>query len=521
MRKNRGSSIVANPVLVGAVTVLVIVVAVFLAYNANNGLPFVPSRELKVPIDNGANVVPGNEVRTGGFRVGVVQDMKPVRLPNGKVGAELDLKLDKKVGAIPKDSIVTVRPRSALGLKYVELQLGTSKQTIANGGELAYGQAKVPVELDEVFNMFDEPTRAGSQENLQGFGDAFAGRGADISRAVQEAPRTFGVLAPVMRNLSSPRTDLQNFFKELGDTARVIAPVSKINAKLFTDMATTLDAFSKSPRNLQATIEKNPSTLQVGTESLRVQRPFLQHTASFSKDLTRATVALRGALPSLTRAVEVGTPVTQRSPELYDPLRDTMDSLQKLAEAPTTNGSLRGLGATVETLQPTLRYLGPYVTVCNTWNLFWTFTAEHFTAPDSTGGSERALLNNAASQDDSVGSIGANEFANGQNVDENSNGGRPQYLHGNTWGNQAVTPDGRANCQGGQAGYLSRGNQHSPYGDTYEHAVVDTPDFSKEEPAGPVFRTFDKNGKGSGTTRDRVPPGETFTADPGGRGVNP
>ena len=28
--------------LVGAVTTLVIVVAVFLAYNANNGLPFVP-----------------------------------------------------------------------------------------------------------------------------------------------------------------------------------------------------------------------------------------------------------------------------------------------------------------------------------------------------------------------------------------------------------------------------------------------------------------------------------------------
>jgi hypothetical protein len=36
----------ANPVLIGAVTVLVAIVAVFLAYNANNGLPFVPTREL-------------------------------------------------------------------------------------------------------------------------------------------------------------------------------------------------------------------------------------------------------------------------------------------------------------------------------------------------------------------------------------------------------------------------------------------------------------------------------------------
>ena len=64
--------VVANPVLVGAVTTLVIVVAVFLAYNANNGLPFVPTRQLDVLVSNGANLVKGNEVRSGGFRVGVV-----------------------------------------------------------------------------------------------------------------------------------------------------------------------------------------------------------------------------------------------------------------------------------------------------------------------------------------------------------------------------------------------------------------------------------------------------------------
>ena len=46
----RQQSVFANPVLVGAVTVLIVVVAVFLAYNANEGLPFVPTRELKVDI---------------------------------------------------------------------------------------------------------------------------------------------------------------------------------------------------------------------------------------------------------------------------------------------------------------------------------------------------------------------------------------------------------------------------------------------------------------------------------------
>ena len=44
--------VASNPVLVGAVTVLVILVAVFLAYNANNGLPFVSTYDLKAKVPN-------------------------------------------------------------------------------------------------------------------------------------------------------------------------------------------------------------------------------------------------------------------------------------------------------------------------------------------------------------------------------------------------------------------------------------------------------------------------------------
>src|SRR5204862_6879852 len=66
------ASIVASPVLVGAVTTLIVIVSVFLAYNANTGLPFVPTYNLKAELPGGANLVPGNELRIGGFRVGVI-----------------------------------------------------------------------------------------------------------------------------------------------------------------------------------------------------------------------------------------------------------------------------------------------------------------------------------------------------------------------------------------------------------------------------------------------------------------
>ena len=513
-RRRNQASIVANPVLVGAVTVLVLVVAVFLAYNANNGLPFVPTRQVKVDLVNGSNLVKGNEVRSGGFRVGVVQDMKPIRLPSGEVGAQLDLKLDKKLGALPVDSTVLIRPRSALGLKFVELTKGSSTKTLADGGTLDSTKGGAPVDLGDVFNTFDQPTRIGSQQSLQGFGDAVTGRGADLNTTIQHLPSLFLHLTHVTRNLADPNTHLVNFFKELGDAARIVAPVAAINARLFTTMANTFGAIARDPQALKDTISKSPSTLAVATRSLKVQQPFLEHTAAFSRDLAGATVQLRAALPTLNRALEIGTPVTRRSSRLYGDLQGAMVALRDLAQAPTTAGALRGLTATVKTLQPQLRYLGPYITVCNTWTNFWTFAAEHFTSPTPTGGEQRALLNSGpptavAQGNDSVDSDSANEFAHGVSG---------QYAHSTYYGS-AIDANGNANCEAGQNGYSYGSNpfrDKALKGDPYKRAVVDHPNTPPGLRAGPSYAKFDKQGHGISLGPDHVPAGETFTVRPGG-----
>jgi virulence factor Mce-like protein len=518
MNRRGRASIAANPVLIGAVTTLIVVVAVFLAYNANNGLPFVPTRSLDVQFANGANLVRGNEVRSGGFRVGIVEDMEPTRLADGKVGALLHLKLDDRIGEIPVDSTVKVRPKSALGLKYVELEKGTSPRTIANGGLLPASRSSVPVDLDEVYNTFDKPTRIASRENLRGFGDAFTGRGADLNGTIQTAPSLFRHLARVTRNLSDPRTQLDTFFAELADAARIVAPVSKVNARLFTTMANTFEAFSRDPQALKDTIAKSPDTLLVGTRSLAAQRPFLQHTAAFSDDLLGASRELEAALPTVNRALEIGTPVTRRTVGLYDDLQGSMVALKDLAVAPTTIGALRGFTATVTTLQPTLRFLGPYVTVCNSWNWFWTLAAEHLSAPDPSGSEQRALLNSSeqgvpGEDNDSVSSDDANEFAHGK---------QGQYLHTAAYG-RAITDKGEANCQAGQSGYVQRANPYRDRtikGDPYDKVVADPP-VSGGLRVGSTYAKVDRDGKGIGRNVDRVPAGQTFTATPGGRGAKP
>ena len=494
----RRSSIFASPILVGAITVLVTVVAVFLAYNANNGLPFVPTQKLKVRVSNGANLVPGNEVRSGGFRVGVIEDMRPVRLQDGETGAELALKLDRKIGDVPEDSTFVVRSRSALGLKYLELNEGTAETAYADGDTVPVEQASVPVDLDEVFETFDEPTRRASQVNLEGFGNAFAGRGEALGRTVDELPRLFEHLEPVMANLAADETGLRNLFKELGDAARIVAPVSEINARLFTDMADTFAALSRDPGALRAFIEKSPPTMDVAIDSFQVQRPFLTHLADFSADLRPAAAELRTALPVLNDAVDVGIPVQRRAVALNDELADTMSTLERLVEAPMTLPALRALTATVETLNPTIRFLGPFWTVCNSWSYLWTYIAEHFTEQDVSGQAQRALLNSAGTQEDSLGEQGANANANGRNVQR----GNAQFFKGQVFPH-AINEDGTADCEGGQRGWLNRQGRFFP---------------KEVEPGVPYRVAYDPVTPGvQGPTfagRARVYKGQTFTRNP-------
>ena len=95
-------------------------------------------------------------------------------------------------------------------------------------------------------------------------------------------------------------------------------------------------------------------------------------------------------------------------------LKGALTALQDLAEAPGTNLALRALTATVTTLNPQLRYLGPYVTVCNYWNYFWTFDGEQFSEDDPTAEHPARAAAIRHEQHNSIGSPSANRPVNGK-----------------------------------------------------------------------------------------------------------
>src|SRR5277367_2426129 len=134
MSPRSSRSLAGSPLLIGAVTTLVVIVAVFLSYNANNGLPFVPTYNIKVTLPDASSLQVGNDVRIGGTRVGSVSAEAAKQNPHtGAVAAIISVKLEKRLEPLSANTTVIVRDRSALGEKYLEITPGNSAQKLPAG----------------------------------------------------------------------------------------------------------------------------------------------------------------------------------------------------------------------------------------------------------------------------------------------------------------------------------------------------------------------------------------------------
>jgi hypothetical protein len=151
----------------------------------------------------------------------------------------------------------------------------------------------------------------------------------------------------------------------------------------------------------------------------------------------------------------------------------------------------------VRSLRPQLRYLGPYQTVCNSWNYFFTYLGEHVSQSGPFGFSQRTAIKSTGQQTNSPSSMGASEPGNGEGYQEASRRrGDPAHLHGQVY-NAAIDERGEADCENGQRGYLRRLASYSEP----RFQIVTDPHFPGNQ--GPTY-----------TGRRRVPAGQSFTREP-------
>jgi ABC-type transporter Mla subunit MlaD len=390
----RGGPFARNPIAIGALTVLVIVVAVYLSYNANQGVPFLPTYRLEAETPSAANLVVGNEVRLGGSRVGAVDSITARRRDDGTTVAVLGLSLERRVAPLPRDSTIIVRPRSALGLKYVELTRGTAREGFADGDTIPLASARpAPVELDEFLNLFDEDTRAAAQANLRGSGDALAGRGQGLNRTIGELRPLLRDIVPVARTLSAPGTGLERLVIELADAARIVAPVAETQARLFAALDATFAGLRRVARpHLQDSISGAPAALDAGIREFPRQRPLLARAEGLLRALRPGARALREGAPDLAGAVVGGTPTLRRAPPFNERLASLIAAVRDVAEDPLARAGVRRLTETAGALRPTLDYAAPAQTRCNYLALLFRNAASVLSEGDGRGTWQRFII---------------------------------------------------------------------------------------------------------------------------------
>jgi virulence factor Mce-like protein len=431
----RRSSLAGSPLLIGAVTTLIVIVAVYLSYNANNGLPFTPTYNVNVELPEASGLQVSNEVRIAGTRVGVINSITPHQNPaTGRVTAIMSLKLQKSVEPLPVDTDAIVQSVSPIGLKYLDLEKGTSHRGLKAGATIPVSQTREPVEIQDLFNMFDKKTRIASQQNLTTFGDAFAGRGIGLNNTIATLRPLVNNATPALANLAAPKTGLRELFVALDRAASQAAPVAEQQAEGFSDLDTTFSALAGAAPAIGQTIEGGPSALRQATHSLPFEAAFVQKSTTFFHLLRPSASALRTAATPLGNAFEAGAKNLAAATALNTRLASSLETLKTFSQNPVVLLGLEDIAQTAQAGQPLLAGLAPAQTNCNYVTLAFRNLASLLSESVGVGTIARVVAVLAPSGPNGEG-LPASAPANGESHDALENG-KPaidNHLHVNPY----------------------------------------------------------------------------------------
>ena len=273
-----------------------------------------------------------------------------------------------------------IRPKSPLGLKYLQIVPGDSPRGLKAGETIPLSAARPePVDIDQFFDIFDEKTRTAIQRNNAGFGNGFAGRGPQINAAFGSLRELAEHGQPVLRDLVAPGTRFGEFWEALAALSATVAPVAEQQASMFVALDRTFGAFARVSRPyIQETIVKGPPTLDALTVDLPALRPLFNDAGRFFTALRPGAKALGETSPTIAAALEAGIPALNRSPRLFAQLTPTAEALLDFQGDPAVSNGLDLLIDTNEVLAPAIKQIAPAQTTCNYLTLAFRNLADAF-----------------------------------------------------------------------------------------------------------------------------------------------
>ena len=166
--------------------------------------------QLQVPLENASGLYPGSDVEIAGAKAGTIDSLS---LRGGLAIATINL--DPQRVPVHRDATVDLRPKSLLGEKYLALDPGKSGADLPSGAMLSRSAVTQSVELQDVFNTFDQPTRDKLQVLIDNLGGGLAGEGAVQNQGINAGSKDLNDLAAVADTLAQKDNELQQVIQSL------------------------------------------------------------------------------------------------------------------------------------------------------------------------------------------------------------------------------------------------------------------------------------------------------------------
>ncbi len=271
---------------------LVVLLAI-VSFRLVNGLT---EYRLVVPIDSAEGLYPGSDVLIAGAKAGSVRD---ITLDGSRT--LVTIVLDDAYAPVHRDAKVTVRPKSLLGEKYVALDPGSS-DSLDSGSELPQTQVARAVDLQDVVNSLDQPTREKLRTLVISLGGGLAGRGLDTNQTISYGRTDLDHLAAITDTLAARDQDLEKVIQALD---QVTAELSKSERRtelgeLIKNSETLLHSLSQQDAQIKALLANANSALSRSDVSL-------SGTAAQLNDIFKQAPRTVDLLSGLSRTLATNT----------------------------------------------------------------------------------------------------------------------------------------------------------------------------------------------------------------------
>ena len=209
--------------------------------------------------------------------------------------------------------------------------------------------------IEELFNMFDKPTRTAIKINSNNFGNGIAARGAGLNKVIEELRPLVTNAVPVLHNLASPQTGLHEFFVALNRASAESAPVAQQNANYWVDADKFFTDWASVAKSIEEANTGGPASLEQAIYSLPHQAAFYENATEFMNLLRPSAKSLVKVAPELGHAFSVGTTNLAAATQLNDALLESSKALAEFAANPIAQLGARRIHQHARNRQPAAR----------------------------------------------------------------------------------------------------------------------------------------------------------------------